>query len=110
MRSSTRFLVLSPKAIMSQVAYDTQRNELDAAAAAHDTAVAQLHQAVDAVGYATPKTDKAGIVTTLTGESGQVVSAGQTVVTLAEAGEIEVAVAVPEQDAGRLTVGQHAKD
>jgi RND family efflux transporter MFP subunit len=104
-----RAKVLLPKAIISQAAYDTRRNELDAAEAALDTAVAQLRQAVNAVGYATLKTDKAGIVTTVTGEPGQVVSAGQTVVMLAEAGEIEVAVAVPEQDAGRLTVGQQAK-
>ena len=49
------------------------------------------------------KADKAGIVTAVTGEPGQVVSAGQAVVTLADAGETEIAVAVPEQDAGRLS-------
>jgi len=43
------------------------------------------------------------------GEPGQVVSAGQTVITLAHAGETEIAVSVPEQDAGHLTVGQQAK-
>ena len=43
------------------------------------------------------------------GEPGQVVGAGQAIVTLAEAGETEIAVAVPEQDAGRLTIGQPAK-
>ena len=45
----------------------------------------------------------------MTGEPGQVVSAGQAVVTLADAGETEIAVAVPEQDAGRLSIGQPAK-
>jgi RND family efflux transporter MFP subunit len=38
-----------------------------------------------------------------------VVSAGQPVITLAEAGETEIAIAVPEQDAGYLAVGQEAK-
>jgi len=104
-----RAKVLLPKAIISQAAYDTRRNELDAAEAALETAEAQLRQAVNAAGYATLKADKAGIVTTVMSEPGQVVSAGQTVVALAEAGETEIAVAVPEQDAGRLTVGQQAR-
>ena len=104
-----RAKVLLPKAIISQAAYDTRRNELDAAVAALDSAEAQLRQAVNAVGYATLKADKAGIVTSVTGEPGQVVSAGQAVITLAEAGETEIAVAVPEQDAGRLAIGQRAK-
>jgi RND family efflux transporter MFP subunit len=104
-----RAKVLLPKAIISQAAYDTRRNERDAAEAALQTAEAQLRQTVNAVGYATLKADKAGIVTTVMSEPGQVVSAGQAVVALAEAGETEIAVAVPEQDAGRLTVGQHAR-
>jgi RND family efflux transporter MFP subunit len=35
-----------------------------------------------------------------------VVSAGQTIITVADTSETEVALAVPEQDAGRLHVGQ----
>ena len=104
-----RAKVLLPKAIISQAAYDTRRNELDAAEAAMETAEAQLRQAVNAVGYATLKADKAGIVTTVMSEPGQVVSAGQAVIAQAEAGETEIAVAVPEQDAGHLTVAQQAR-
>jgi RND family efflux transporter MFP subunit len=104
-----RAKVLLPKAIISQAAYDTRRNEQDAAEAALEAAEAQLRQAVNAVSYATLKADKAGIVTSVMGEPGQVVNAGQAVVTLAEAGETEVAVAVPEQDAARISVGQTAK-
>jgi membrane fusion protein, multidrug efflux system len=104
-----RAKVLLPKAIISQAAYDTRRNELDAAAAAVEAAEAQLRQAVNAVGYATLKADKAGIVTAVMGEPGQVVNAGQAVATLAESGETEVAVAVPEQDAVRISAGQKAK-
>ena len=103
-----RAKVLLPKAIVSQAAYDTRRNEFDAAASALDSAESQLQQAINAVSYATLRTDKAGIVTSVTGEPGHVVSAGQAVITLAEAGETEIAVAVPEQDAGRLGIGQRA--
>jgi RND family efflux transporter MFP subunit len=100
---------LLPKAIISQAAYDTRRNELDAAVSALDAAEAQLRQASNAVGYAALKADKAGIVTAVSGEPGQVVSAGQPVIRLAQTGETEIAVAVPEQDAGHLTIGQTAK-
>jgi RND family efflux transporter MFP subunit len=104
-----RAKVLLPKEIISQAAYDTRRNELDAAAAGLETAEAQLRQATNAVGYATLKADKAGLVTAVTAEPGQVVGAGQAVITLADAAETEVAVAVPEQDAARLSIGLPAK-
>src|SRR5262245_39045318 len=79
-----RAKVLLPKAIISQAAYDTRRNELDAAEAALEAAQAQLRQAANAVGYATLTADKDGIVTAVMGEPGQVVNAGQAVVASAE--------------------------
>jgi len=96
-------------ATISQAAYDTRKNEMDAAVSGLESAEAQLRQAANAVGYATLKADKAGIVTAVVAEPGQVVNAGQSVITLAHAGEIEIAVAIPEQDAGSLSVGQQAK-
>src|SRR5262245_28676409 len=99
---------LLEKQFISQASYDIRRNELDAAVGALDTAEAQLRQAANATSYATLKADKAGIVTSVMSEPGQVVSAGQTVIALADAGEIEVAIGVPEQDAGRIAVGQRA--
>jgi len=99
---------LLEKQFISQASYDIRRNDFDAAASALESAEAQLRQAANATGYATLKADKAGIVTAVTGEPGQVVSAGQAVIALAESGEIEIAFGVPEQDAGRLTVGQGA--
>ena len=77
--------------------------------AALESAEAQLRQAVNAVDYATLKADKAGSSPSVTGEPGQVVSAGQAVIALGRAGETEIAVAVPEQDAARLAIGQPAK-
>jgi RND family efflux transporter MFP subunit len=100
---------LLPQSFISKAAYDTRRNELDAAAGALESAEAQLHQATNAAGYALLKADKSGIVTAVSAEPGQVVSAGQPVITLADDAEIEIAIAVPEQDAGHLAVGQAAK-
>jgi RND family efflux transporter MFP subunit len=93
---------------ISQASYDIRRNDFDAAVSALDSAEAQLRQAANAAAYATLTADKASIVTAVTAEPGQVVSAGQAVVTVAEAGETEIAIAVPERDADRLAVGQHA--
>jgi membrane fusion protein, multidrug efflux system len=99
---------LLPTATISQAVYDTRRNEMDAAASALESAQAQLRQATNAVGYATLRAHKAGIVTAVLAEPGQVVTAGQSVITLAHRGETEIAIAVPEQDAGYLAVGQPA--
>src|SRR5262245_58465976 len=104
-----RAKALLPKGAVAQITYDNARNESVAADSALDSAQAQLRQTTNAVGYATLKADKAGTITTVTGEPGQVVSAGQAVVTLAEAGQTEIAVAVPEQEAGQLAIGQPAE-
>src|SRR5215470_8982707 len=100
---------LLPSVTISQAAYDTRRNEMDAAASALESAEAQLRQATNAVGYATLKADKAGIVTGVLAEPGQVVTTGQAVITLDQIGETEIAIAIPEQDAGYLSVGQQAQ-
>lgn len=81
---------------------------MDAATSAFDSAEAGLRQATNAVGYATLHADVAGIVTSVTAEPGQVLSAGQPVIKLAKAGETEIAIDIPEQEAVRLSIGQHA--
>ena len=100
---------LLPKGFISKAAFDIRRNEMDAASAALDTAESQLSQATNAVAYTTLRADTAGVVTSVTAEPGQVVSAGQPVITLAGAGETEIAIAVPEQETGRLSVGRSAQ-
>lgn len=62
---------LLPRAVISQAAYDTRRNEMDAPVSTLDFAEAQLRQATNAVGYATLKADKAGTVTAVMGEPGR---------------------------------------
>jgi RND family efflux transporter MFP subunit len=101
-----RARTLLPKAFIAKATYDARKNEMDAATGAYEAAEAQLSQATNAVGYATLRADKAGIVTAVRSEPGQVVNAGTPVITLAEAGEVEIAIMVPEQDVGRLEVGQ----
>ncbi|KMO15031.1 efflux RND transporter periplasmic adaptor subunit [Methylobacterium platani] len=76
---------------------------LDGAVASRDTAAARLAQgkaalqkATDELGYATLKADVDGVVTAWNAEIGQVVSAGQAVVTLARPDIREAVVDIPD--------------
>lgn len=76
---------------------------LDSAVASRDTAAARLAQAkaalqkaTDEFGYATLKADVDGVVTAWNAEIGQVVSAGQAVVTLARPDIREAVVDIPD--------------
>lgn len=100
-----RARALLAKEFIARSAYDARKTEMDAAIGAYDAAEAQLRQAVNAAAYAVLRADKAGIVTAVRAEPGQVVSAGAPVIALAETGETEIAFAVPERDVTRIAAG-----
>jgi RND family efflux transporter MFP subunit len=84
-------------------------SEYDRRVAASSMADARLAQAARQValasnqhGYGTLTADADGIVTALPAEVGQVLSAGQTVVTIAHTAETEIAVDVPENRLGQV--------
>jgi RND family efflux transporter MFP subunit len=77
--------------------------QLDAAVAALETARARLAQAraslqkaQDQIGYTELKADFDGVITAWTGEIGQVVGAGQPVVTIARPDEREAIIDIPD--------------
>lgn len=78
-----------------------QRAAVDAARARLQAATAQVEQARNTLGHQLLKADAPGIVTAVDAEAGQVVAVGQSVVRVAQAGDIEVLVNVPEQDLAR---------
>ena len=80
----------------------------NSAQAALHSAEDQLSQAVNATSYALLIADKDGVVTAVRAEPGQVVSAGQPVISLALADDIEVSVAIPEHEIVRLKPGDPA--
>lgn len=90
----------TPKAIVDQ-----RQLEHDAAKSSLEAAEAQSRQADNARQYATLTAPKSGIVSAVYAEAGQVVSAGTPVISLAEAGETEIALAIPEQDVTHLPIG-----
>jgi len=75
--------------------YVSQSN-VDQTKAALDVADSQYKLAENQGGYAMLKAEHDGVVTAINAEAGQVVAAGQPVATIAEDGEREVAISVPE--------------
>jgi RND family efflux transporter MFP subunit len=103
-----RAQALLPNGWIPKATVDQRQLEFDAAKSALEAAEAQARQAQNATQYAALTSAKAGIVTAVNAEPGQVVAAGAPVLTIAEAGETEIALSVPEQDVTRLAAGQKA--
>ncbi|QDQ26422.1 efflux RND transporter periplasmic adaptor subunit [Chitinimonas arctica] len=70
--------------------------QVDQAKVVFDAAKSQFSLSANQGGYTLLKAERAGIVTALTAEVGQVVAAGTPVIKVAEDGEREVVVSVPE--------------
>ncbi|WP_164730035.1 efflux RND transporter periplasmic adaptor subunit [Rhodomicrobium lacus] len=104
-----RAAYLLPKGFIAKAVYDQRKLDYDAATAAYTSAKDQLDQAANATSYALLVADKDGIVTAVRAEPGQVVSAGQAVISLALTESVEVAAAVPENEIARLSVGEPAR-
>jgi RND family efflux transporter MFP subunit len=83
---------------ISQAALDRQQAAFDSASARLAAAQAQQTQARNALDFQVLRADAAGVVTAIEAEPGQVVSAGQPVIRVAQSAEREILVAVPESD------------
>jgi multidrug efflux system membrane fusion protein len=99
---------LLPNRFIAQSALDQRQLEFNSAQSALNGAQDQLDQAVNVTSYALLLADENGIVTSVRAEPGQVVAAGQAVITLAHSNDIEASVAVPEQEIVKLANGQPA--
>ena len=98
---------LKAQNFVSQSALDRQQSILDGAQSRLAAAEAQLRQARNAMDFQLLKADVAGVVTAVEAEVGQVVSAGQTVLRIAQTGEREIAINIPEADLARArAIGQ----
>lgn len=96
-----RYRELRDKGFVSQSA-------LDAKEAAFKAAAAQAGMAVNQLAYTELRTDHTGVITAILAEVGQVVSAGQPVFHLAQTGEREVVIAIPESRLDAVKVGAPA--
>lgn len=107
----TRYRQLLEKGAISQAQYEQYVNSYEVSLAGVRQASAQYSQGVNQLDYSLLQADKPGIVSSLSAEIGQVVSAGQIVVTVVQDGEREVEISVPEnrveelRKAGTIKVG-----
>jgi membrane fusion protein, multidrug efflux system len=93
--------------ITPQAQYDLTTRNLETTTANLTRARASLRKAKDALGYTRLDADFDGVITNRYAEPGQVLTAGQKVVTLARPEVREAVIAVPDKLADELS---HAKD
>jgi membrane fusion protein, multidrug efflux system len=109
-----RYRDLRERNFISQAEFDRRASTLSTAQSRLAAARAQERQAANQVGYATLVAETAGVVTAVEAEAGQVVAAGQTVAKVAQPGEKEVVLAIPEsqvqfiQNSAAITVTLNA--
>ena len=93
---------------ISEAMLDQYRTNERAAEAAYRQAVAQDSASRNALGYTNLVAGADGVISNITAEEGQIVAAGQTVMTLTQEGEREIAIAVPESRLAEISVGMPA--
>jgi RND family efflux transporter MFP subunit len=97
-----RFEDLQAKGFISQAELDRRKASLDAAEARYAQTAANARATGNQAGYATLRAPHDAVVTAIDAEVGQVVAAGQSVIRLAQTGEKEVLIGIPEQQLGLL--------
>jgi len=97
-----RYEDLHRQKFVSASALDQKRNAMNAAAARLEQALATLAVTRNQAGYATLVAPADGVVTAVNVEIGQVVAVGQVVMKLAQTGEREIVIAVPEHRLAEL--------
>jgi multidrug efflux system membrane fusion protein len=100
-----RYKSLVGGGMVSRSQYDNAENLYRAGEARLQQVKAENQVAGNQAGYAVLRAPQAGVIARRQVEVGQVVAAGQTVFSLAADGEREVLISLPEQNVGRVKVG-----
>lgn len=101
-----RFAKLVDEQMVSRSAYDAQVAAYKAAEGQARAARAQMDVAQNQAAYSQLRAPRDGVIASRQAEAGQVVSAGQTIYTLAADGSREVAIGLPENRIRDFSVGQ----
>jgi RND family efflux transporter MFP subunit len=97
-----RYKELRDKNFVSQAVLDSKESAYRSALATRDQAAAALRTQRNQTGYGNLVADVDGVVTGLDAETGQVVAAGTPVVRLAQLGEKEIVISIPEDQVDAL--------
>ncbi|WP_347904389.1 efflux RND transporter periplasmic adaptor subunit [Pseudomonas purpurea] len=101
-----RYKTLMDRQMVSRSQYDNSENLYRSGEARLKQIKAEFDVSNNQASYAVLRAPQDGVVAKRAVEVGQVVSAGQTVFTLATDGEREVLISLPEQSFGRFKIGQ----
>ncbi|MDY7559316.1 efflux RND transporter periplasmic adaptor subunit [Pseudomonas sp. 10B1] len=101
-----RYKTLMDRQMVSHSQFDNAENLFRSGEARLKQMKAEFTVADNQAGYAVLRASQDGVIARRLVEVGQVVSAGQTVFTLAADGEREVLISVPEQSFSRFKIGQ----
>ncbi len=104
-----RYRQLYEQGAVGRMTYDQYASAYDVAVATLQQASAQYTQGANKLDYSLLCADKPGIVSDIVAEIGQVVSAGQTVLTIVQDGEREIEINVPENRIEELRKAQQLK-
>lgn len=102
-----RYKTLLAQGAVSQAVYDSYEQQYEGAVAAKEQSQAQLQASANQVGYSMLVADRAGVITKLKVEPGQIVSAGENVVAIADEQSLEADFSLSESEIGKLVVGQN---
>jgi RND family efflux transporter MFP subunit len=91
-----RYRRLYEQGAVSRAQYDQYVSAYEVAVAGARQAGATYSQSANQLDYSSLRSDRAGVVSAIAAEAGQVVGAGQTVVTVVQDGEREVEISAPE--------------
>jgi RND family efflux transporter MFP subunit len=97
-----RYKDLREKNFVSQAVLDAKETAYRSARASRDQAAAALRTQRNQTGYGNLVADVDGVVTGIDAETGQVVAAGAPVVRLAQLGEKEIVISMPEDQVDAL--------
>ena len=100
-----RYRQLYEESAVAKAVLDQYQTNYDAALQNYNAALANANLTHNALNYADLTADYDGIVTAINAEAGQVVAAGQTVLTMVRTDELEGQIDVPEHKAGDLHIG-----
>lgn len=104
--NARRYETLFSKGAVSEAIRDQYRTQYEAAAATLQQAEAQLIASSHQLEYTQLLADHDGVISALSGEIGQVVSAGTPVATLVQSGDREIQIFVPEGRLNTIQPGQ----
>lgn len=105
----TRYRQLFEQGAVSRAQYDQYQTSYDAAVASGRQASAQYTQGANQLDYSQLCADIPGVVSAINVEAGQIVSAGQTVVTVIRDGEREIEINIPESRMEEVRNAQQIK-